>query len=492
MKQDPILPQGSANYTIDPELEENKNPPPLYLREDVTVTPLKKIPEKLKHTKIQFKDKRRTPIPAVKVPLAGAGASVAVPVDNLREISDPISPDNRKKLTDAAKMDPTIKPALKRRKNGLFANGYVLKLALKSSRDPTGKLLNDMEKQTLTQTYETQYQAILKRIEDWDNEQLIKTKQKMKIGFHAGLAQGHYMIKIFPGFSQLTPGQMPVTLKHVASEDIRSVIVDSQTFLIVGIRIGSHEAKKEIIVTPDEMVWVAMGDTGLTMEEIFYGTPEIEHLLQMSRINRRAVNYDYAKAIVSSYQAKLSAQVPVEGTPEEKDAQLKKRATDLASEGTDVVVLEASPDTKVESVAATVNHEMMSLIREDIDQNMMNGCGVTRLQMQKTDNLNRDNATIMEIENIRNVRTPDEESTSEHFETQLYNKLFAHLTNTPFSKLPVKTVIERIEPKDETTQQPGEKPTQQMPGKDESTKAKADEISSGQIQQEDADTNLGS
>lgn len=482
---------GYGTYIKDPELVQNQ--PPLYLREPVIVRPLKSIPDKLKKTQIRFKDKRRTPISAVKIPLAAAGEAVSVPVSNLVDVSDPISPDNRQKLSDAAKMDPTIKPALKKRKTRFFADGYVLKFELKSSRDATGRMLDDAQKMVLLQQYEGQYQAILKRIEDWDDMTLIKTREKMKIGFHAGLVQGHYLIKIFPGFDKLTPGQLPITLKHVASEDIKSVIVDRQTNMLVGIRVASSETQKEIIVTPAEMIWVAMNDTGLTMEEQFYGTPEIDHLLQISRINRRAVNYDYAKAIVSSYQAKLAGQMPVEGTPEDKDAQLKKRAADLSSEGTDVIMLEASDQTKVESLSANVNHEMMSVIREDLDQMMINGCGVTRTQMQKTDGLNRDNATILEIDNIRSVRTPDENYNKEHFEMQLYNKLFAHLAGVPYSKLPVKIVIQRIEPKDETTQaptKPGEQPPADTPGQDQGMEQKASEMSQSSVQQNNAQTQI--
>ena len=492
LSDDRLAEPAYATFIKDPELLQNR--PPLYLRETVTVTPLKTIPAKLKKTQIKFKDKRKTPISAVKVPLAAAGEAIAVPVSNLVDVSDPISPDNRVKLSDAAKMDPTIKPALKKRKTRLFADGYKLKFELKSSRDSTGKLLDDMQKTMMLQQFETQYQAILKRIEDWDDLTLIKTKEKMKIGFHAGLAQGHFLVKIFPGFDQLGPGQLPVTLKHVAAEDIKSVIVDRQTSMLVGIRVASNEAQKEIIVTPAEMIWVAMNDTGLTMEEQFYGTPEIEHLLQISRINRRAVNYDYANAIVSSYKAKLAAQMPVEGTPEDKDAQLKKRASDLASEGSDVIVLEASEHTNVESIAANVNHDMMSVIREDLDQIIINGCGVTRTQMQKTDGLNRDNATILEIDNIRSVRTPDETFIKEHFEMQLYNKLFAHLAGVPYSKLPIKIVIQRIEPKDETTQAPGQQPQQKppidTPGQDQGMEKKAEEMGNPSVQQEDAQTKI--
>ena len=481
-----------GTFLKDPELIANQ--PPLYLREPVTVTPLKTVPDKLKKTQIKFKDKRKTPISAVKVPLAAAGEAIAVPVSNLVDISDPISPDNRKKLSDTAKMDPTIKPALQKRKTRLFADGYILKFELKSSRDSTGRLLNDAQKMLQLQQFETQYQAHLKRIEDWDDMPLIKTKEKMHIGFHAGLAQGHFLIKIFPGFDKLGTGQLPITLKHIAAEDIKSVIVDRQTNMLVGIRVASNEAQKEIIVTPAEMIWVAMNDTGLTMEEQFYGTPTIEHLLQISRINRRAVNYDYAKAIVSSYQAKLAGQMPVEGTPEDKDAQLKKRAADIAAEGTDVIMLEASDQTKVESLSANVNHEMMSVIREDLDQIIINGCGVTRTQMQKTDGLNRDNATILEIDNIRSVRTPDETYIKEHFEMQLYNKLFAHSAGVPYSKLPIKIVIQRIEPKDETTQAPGQQPEQKppidTPGQDQGMEKKAEDMGNASVQQEDATTKI--
>lgn len=485
----------SATIPVDPEIEKLKDLPVLYLRETVTVTPLKKIPDNLKRTYIKFKDKRKNPIPAVKVPMAAAGPAIAVPVSNLVEVSDPISPDNRKKLTDAAKMDTIIKPALRRRKTGFFANGYKIKLVLKSARDKTGRLLNDQEQIVLLQQYEQTYQAVLKKIEDWDKLPLIKTREKMKIGFHAGLVQGHFLIKIYPGFDKLDwqKGEMPLTLKHVASEDIKGIIVDRQTNMIVGIRVTSFEAQKDIIVTPAEMIYVPMNDSGLTMEEAFYGNPEIDHLLQISRINRRALNYDYAKALVTAYQPKTVGTMPVDGSPEEKDAQLKKRAQDIASDGTDVIILEASPDTKIESVGITVNHDMMSKIRDDSDQQLMTGCGVTKLQMGRTDNLNRDNATIMEIENTRNVRTPDEEHVSGYFVMQLYNRLLAHLTRTPFSKLPVQFEIERIEPKDETAavQKPKE-PTLKTPGQDQGLQDKASQLDSEQIAQPDADTGLGS
>jgi hypothetical protein len=420
------------------------------LRQAVYLTPIDKIPDKLKKGILKFADKRRKPVGIIKVPLGAAGdGTEAVLPENLFTMSDPYPQEIRNKFTDNALTDPTAAPALKKRTNSFFANGYTLKLMLKSARAADGHLLTDLEKQTLLQTYEQQYLQYVKKIEDWDNLPNIKTLTKLKNSRKVSIVQGRALVKMFPGISKLAPGQLPLSLKFVASEDMGAVIIDRQSLMIVAVRVISFDSN--LIILPDEMIYCPVNDSGLKKYEMFFGRSEMEPIVQLCSINKRAVNYEYAKAIVASYQPKIVSQMVVEGTPEEKDIQLKKRAQDLAAEGLDVMVVEANPDNKTEVVSVTVNHEMMSRIRADIDMLIISNMGATKLQLGRVDGLTRDNATIMEIENIRNVRTPDENDFADFFESQLYNPLLAHLAQTSQENLPMKIIMVRNKPMDEAS-----------------------------------------
>ena len=93
---------------------------------------------------------------------------------------------------------------------------------------------------------------------------------------------------------------------------------------------------------------------------------------------------------------------------------------------------------------------MIEAIRHDIQRIMNPALGTTNLKMGETDQLTRDNATIMEVEEKREIRQPDEMVVFKFFENQLFNPLYAHLLNTDFKQLPVKVKIIRNPPDDET------------------------------------------
>ena len=419
-------------------------------RQAVTVEKLKDIPRKLKQRLYRPKDKRRKPFRVVKVPIGAAGAPVVriVPTGNLREMSDPHTKQQRDRFTDAALLDETIQPALDKRNRAFYNNGFTLTLMLKSFRDDEGNELSEEQKIEKLREFGAKYNKHVKRIEDWSQLKSIKLEKKMRTAHYAALVQGRTSTKIFPRLSELPLGDLPLSLKPIASEHMGNVIIDRDIFEIVALRIMSVDDPQQILL-PDENIYVVLRDSGLRQEERFYGRSIEEPYVQLSRINRRAIEYDYAKAISASYNPKITIKMPVQGTPEEKAEQLKNRASQLAEDGADIIAIEADENSSVDAIPNEVNHEMMNKIRVDIDNMLIAGMGSTKAQIGRTEGLNRDTATIMEVENIRNVRTPDENEIADFFESELLNPLLAHLAQEKFDAIPVRIVIKRIDPEDE-------------------------------------------
>ena len=181
------------------------------------------------------------------------------------------------------------------------------------------------------------------------------------------------------------------------------------------------------MLLPDEFVYGYINDDTLTKYETLYGRADLEPVIQASRTNKFIISEAYPNAVIAGYMPKVIGQIPVEGRPEQKQKILEERAKAMDDPSINAFLFEASEHTKVESYPQTVNQTMISDIRRDLDEVMLGGVGSTKAQISRTEGLTRDNATIQEIENERNVVTPDEEVHSEFFETQLLNPLFAHL-----------------------------------------------------------------
>lgn len=421
------------------------------LREPVTVTKLEeKLLRKFKTRLHHPKDKRRKPFRVARIPIGAAGALVVrvIPTGNLREMSDPHTKQQRDRFSDAALLDPTAQPSIDKRNRAFFNNGFTLTLMLKSFRADDGRELSEEEKISKLEEHAAKYNKYVKRIEDWTQLKSIKLEKKMRTSHFAAIVQGRTATKIFPRLSELPLNDLPLSLKPIASEHMGNVVIDRDIFEIVALRVQSIDDPQQIFL-PDEMIYIVMRDSGLHQMERFYGRALMEPYVQISRINRRAIEYDYAKAISASYNPKITLKIPVQGTPEEKAEQLKNRASQLATDGVDIIAIESDEFSKVEAIPNQVNHEMMSRIRTDLDNLLIAGMGSTKAQIGRTEGLNRDTATIMEVENIRNVRTPDENEIADFYESELLNPLFAHLAQEKFDTIPVRIVIKRIDPEDE-------------------------------------------
>jgi len=456
------------------------------LRDNVTVTELKQIPRKLLTKLYQPKDKREKPYRVARVPMGAFGVVRVIPTGNLREMSDPHSKQQRDRFTDAALLDETAQPSLDKRNRAFYNNGFTLTLHLKSSRDDDGNELSEEDKELKLQEFGLKYNKFVKQIDDWSQLKSIKLEKKIRTAHFAALVQGRTAVKIFPRLSELSIGQMPLSLKSIAAEHMGNVVIEREIFEIVALRIQSVDDPQQILL-PDEMIYVILRDSGLRQEERFYGRSIMEPYVQLSRINRRAVEYDYAKAISASYNPKITIKMPVQGTPEEKAEQLNNRAAQISEDGVDVIAIESDEFSDVTAIPNAVNHEMMSRIRTDIDNMMIAGMGSTKAQIGRTEDLNRDTATIMEVENIRNVRTPDENELADFFESELLNPLLSHLAQEKFDSIPVRIVIQRIEPEDEISISSAFEKQDKEKSVDPVLQNKGEELDEANIAQDDSD-----
>ena len=422
-----------------------------------------------------------------------------IPATNIREMTDPYNGITRRMFTDCARTDPTIAPALRKRNSAFFRNGFVLKLKLKSQRSQVdGHILDDDELEAETARYYHEYLAHLNQLDSWCKDRSIKLLTKIKTAQFVGVTQGRFLSKHFPPLSFLNPGELPLSLKIISAEEMGNVVIDRLSEEIVAIRIYSVD-EENFVLLPDEFVYGFLNDTALTRYERFYGRADLEPVIQLSRINKHIVNVGYAKAFEAAYLPKVLSKIKVEGSFPEKMQQLKAHSDYLADQGSDVVAIEAEEFTDIQAYPQEVNHEMIKAIRHDIDEIALGIAGSTKAQISRTDELTRDNATIMEIENERNVITPDENVFSEFFETQLLNPLFAHLLGVPMENIPVEIFIERIPDKEDVLSKLDEDQAKKEDGDGAGPEAgqnnleqrKTEEISSGQIEQPDAISEFG-
>ena len=380
-----------------------------------------------------------------------------IPSQNIREMVDPYNNYTRKMFTDCARTDPTLQPALAKRNHAFFANGFVLKLEVKSKYSPIdGHVLEKEEQEEMASQYYSQYLGYLTALETWCNSRDIRLETKLRASHYVGTVQGRFLAKVYPPLSILQPGKLPEMIKVVSAEEMGNVIIDRMTEEIVAIRIYSVD-EENFTLLPDEFVYGFVNDSALTRYERFYGRSDLESIVQLSRINKHTVNIAYAKALENAYLPKILLELEVDGSPEEKESQLTDYVKRIMASGTDIVAVEASENSKAQAIPQEVRHEMITAIRKDLDEIVLGVAGSTKAQISRTENLTRDNATIMEIENRRNVVMPDENTYAEFYETQLLNPLLSHLMGIPEDQIPVKIYIERIPDETDVLEQLDEK-----------------------------------
>ena len=494
------------------------------LRAAVAVTPIKDtdIPHRLIRKNVKVDNKTIPVLLQPKVPnlktvraVAAAGYSTGtittqelkrrypnyfvhrpIPYQNVREMTDPYNALTRRQFTDCSRTDPTAAPALRKRNNAFLRNGFVLKLRPKGTRNPlTGMPMTPEEMEMEGSVWNQQYSGFLSQLDVWANDPKIKLLEKIKAAHYVGTVQGRFLTKHFPPLSLLEQGALPETLKVISAEEMGNVIIDRMTEDIVAVRIFSVD-EENFTLLPDEFVYVALNDSALTRYERFYGRSDMEPVIQLSRINKHITNIGYAKAFEAAYMPKVIGKLPVEGTPEQKIDQLQKFASYISG-AKDVVVIEQSEFGDIQAYPQEVNHEMVVAIRKDLDEIILGALGSTKAQISRTENLTRDNATIMEIENKRNIIKPDEEIYARAFEEQLLNPLFAHITGIPLQSLPVEVYIEPIPDEDNILDDLDEKKADE--GKREGIESsesgfqdeKEDEVEHGSLEQNDRISSLG-
>ena len=469
-------------------------------KDEVKLLKLDKIPALLRP--IKKKNGRKESIFVRPYRTLGSDGEIkTIDILKVREMTDPLNYTIRDWLTQSAFQDPTISPSLQQRNNAFFADGFDIILELKSKTKlapvtPPGNVnqtpqnqpalppqsgtvgseaaqltddtqinkeagkeenlapgenkpqdesqMTPEEIQAEVNKYNQQYGALLQKIRDWAESPDINLMEKMKRAHISVIVQGRSLIIIIPMLTQLAPNQLPVSLRVITWQDTGQVIVDTLLWKVIGVR--TFFINKNLAL-PEEMIYITGKNWGLKRESDFYGSSELEAFIQMSRINKKILNYDFAKAAEAGYITKLILTAETGGNPTDRQNQIQTLINQIISQGTDIVGLEYG--ATVTPVPITVDAPMLQYLSTTIDDRLIAGAGATKAMLGRTEGLTRDNATIQEIEFIRNVRTPDEKLIKSAFENQLLTPLLAHLAGVSVDELPVRAIIKRRQPEDE-------------------------------------------
>lgn len=410
----------------------------LDILEKTELKKLEKIPKGLRFTHVGKKKK------IAIVTLGAAGEPVLVDALRVREMTDPYNFPIRTWFTNSAYQDPTLSPALQKRNNSFFSTGYELKLELKSMTDEKGNALTPEMKKAEIERYNQEYSANLSKLMEWTEKPDVDLLNKMKRAHISTIVQGRSLILVIGGTVGLGKDNLPLALRLITWQDTGSVIIDTLLWKIIGVRM--FFANKSV-ATPQEMVYITGKNWGLRRDSDYYGASELEAFIQLSRINKKVLNYDLAKAAEAAYITKIIVTVMTGGDQDTRRTTISNIVSQIIAQGTDVIGVETG--VTVTPVGVTADSALLEMIIKVLDDRLISAAGSTRAQMGRTEGLNRDTATIMEVENIRNIRTPDEEMIKTPIENQLLNPLFAHLIGKPFEEIPVKVVMVRKPSEDE-------------------------------------------
>jgi hypothetical protein len=392
--------------------------------------------------------------------------TIKISSNDLKEMVDPYQSSVRDDFANSSLNDPLIAPALERRIAACWEDDFELVLEPKFQDDTgdqsgTGKILtlaqqatnSDIETESIKEpgqknkenkipeSVAVEYQGYLEKLKVWKDEENIKLLTKMRNANKLSLVQGRNATLIYPPISKLSEGQLPDVLKNIPYEDLGSPVVDTGlTWAVVAIR--SSLGNKQILMR-DELVYVTRRDDGLRKDSAYYGASILEPIITMSRILKRILNYDLGKLAISSYFTKLAINLMTRGSEAEQTEQIKNFNRNLFSTAVDVITLNAG--TVVTPISTAVNGDPLDQAHEIILNHMITNLGVTKSQMMRELNMNRDIATVQEITFIKYTRKQDEGIIGQAFENQLLNPLLAHLAGVKFSECPYRVKIKRIE-----------------------------------------------
>lgn len=303
-------------------------------------------------------------------------------------------------------------------------------------------LKDKAEKQPLEQDKTAKYRKHLRTLEKWAKGKNVMLKDRMNDSNITSFVQGRALAMMFPAISKLAPGQLPVSVQSIPWEDTANPIVDTQYWTLAGVRVVNMKQKggeeKEVAML-DEMIYT-IRRPWMRKESRYYGSSPMEPILQASRIMKKLIDYDFAKAIVAGYMTKFILEVEIETmTSTERDTRLDDIIAQFVRNGTDVTALEKGITAKTEGVK--VDTGMLVAIYGMIQELIIGATRSTKGQMGITEGLTRDNATIQEQIFIKYVRSVDEMLIKTDYENQCLTPLLAHLAGEEVENLPVKVVI---------------------------------------------------
>ena len=381
-----------------------------------------------------------------KIIVAAAGVlddgSLETPEDRLKEMTDPISPTTRDDYIDCAYTDPIISPGLMQRNNAFFEDGFTITLALKSTIDEeTG---DDLEGDALDAKLKEQkkiYGKFVSAIRNWSELPDVDLLARMKTSHVSSVVQGRHLTITTPPISILRDGQLPESLTPLSIEETGNPVIDTLRRKLVAIRIKGMGTRK--IALPDESIYIVRKMWNLRKDSMFFGGSDFEAFIMASKSYKRLVNFDLGKAVVAGYLRKIIANISATGDPASQSAQITNILNGLIDDGTDVIG--ANAEVQLIPVDVKIDSAVVKIAKDFLEEVLIPAAGTTKGQLGRTENLNRDTATISEITNIKYVRAPDEELIATAFERQLLNPLLAHLSGTELGELPVKILIIRKE-----------------------------------------------
>ncbi|MCV0398537.1 MAG: hypothetical protein K5785_00925 [Nitrosarchaeum sp.] len=408
------------------------------------------------------------------VTIFGAAGEEDIPETKIKAISDHYSSNTRKMLNDSILDDPLLSPALDRRIDSIYEDGFHFELVPAIAYDPINQRhLSSEESEQLFQKMKPEFEKYVQQLETWKDD--IHLIDNMRDSAGVSFAQGNAASLISPGIMDLQQGQLPFSVEIIHYSDVGEPIVDvGLTKKMVALK-TKFENKK--ICRKDELVYITRNKRGYRKEGKYLGTSSLEPILVISRSVKRIYNYDIPEAIVAAYITKILFTF-ADGV-EEADA--KQFIQNFLRTGK--LAFGMSNVERTEVVQPKVDTQMLDVLEKKLADAMLAVVGVPKSMLNREHNLNRDIATIEGIQFIKFVRKPDEQLLADEYEEQLINPLLAKQFGRPLNELPGRIKIVRNDPdKDLDTIFDNQESLEEK---------KTDEVNSAQLEQDDASSIFG-
>jgi hypothetical protein len=404
----------------------------------------------------------------------GAAGEEDIPETKVKEISDHYKPQTRKFFTEVGLRDPIIAPALDRLEETIFEDGFELVLEPASTAPEPNQPQTEQPQteQTTQSNFETARLKLQTWCEDHDLLHIMRNLHTVKF------CQGKAAALISPGLADLQQGELPSHIEVITAEDLGNPIVDvGLTRKLVGVTLALEDKK---VARADEIVYIVSGKQGLRREGKFQGISKLEPVLIISKIIRRIYDFDFSEAVIAAYITRTLFKVKSQGEESEQKAKLQKLIEDFFKAGK--IAFAVSDDVEdIISVQPKVDWTVLEGIEQKLSDLEQGLTGVPKSMMNRTENLNRDTATIQAIQYKRFVVKPAEKKLATEFENQLLNPLFAKLVGKEIKDIPFRVRIKKKLPEE------GDIDTMF----DRLSETKNQEISAGNMMQGDARSTFG-